>query len=57
MDSEKIITAILYQTAAEKQEARRESIADTITANEKYQCYTVDQIVQKSHCFRILTVK
>ena len=43
-DIEKIAEAILYQNDAEKQAARRESIADTLAANEEYHCYTVDQI-------------
>lgn len=42
----KIVEAILYQNDADKQAARRQSIADTIAANEEYQCYTVDQIEQ-----------
>lgn len=42
----KIVEAILYQNDADKQAARRQCIADTIAANEKYQCYTVDQIEQ-----------
>ena len=45
-DIEKIVEAILYQNDADKQAARRQCIADTIAANEKYQCYTVDQIEQ-----------
>lgn len=46
MNNEKMITAILYQNDADKQAARRQSIADTIAANEEYQCYTVVQIEQ-----------
>lgn len=45
-DIEKIAEAILYQNDADKQNARRQSIADTIAVNEKYHCYTVDQIEQ-----------
>ena len=45
-DSEKITSSLLYQNDDEKKAARKQCITDTIAANEKYQCYTADQIEQ-----------